>query len=156
MSLVKMRCLYAILMHFIGKLIEKYEEKFDATNRSQPLDTEKVEYNWESRMSLPVSSLEEAYGDDEPEYTKDMLIAVNPDYEDASEKWVSGSPLSASSLEETNGDDEPEYTKDMLIAVNPDYEDASEKWVSGSPLSASSLEETNDDDEPEVDHEDIH
>ena len=148
--------LYAILMHFIGKLIEKYQEKFDTTNRSQPSDPEKIEYNWESGMSLPVSSLEEAYGDDEPEYTKDMLIAVNPDYEDASEKWVSGSPLSASSLEEANDDDEPEYTKDMLIAVNPDYEDASEKWVSGSPLSVSSLEKTNDDDEPEVDHEDIH
>ena len=110
---------FAPLMNFIGNLIEKCEENFDMK--------EELEAALYADPRLPVHCFESAYGDDEPEYTLDMLTAVNPDYEDASEKWGYGLSLPDSNSEAASNDAEPEYTLDMLIAVNPDYEDASEK-----------------------------
>ena len=54
----------APLMDFVGKLIEKYQEESDMT-------TSNVAH---------VSGLAAAYGEDEPEYTLDMLINKNPEY----------------------------------------------------------------------------
>ena len=77
--------------------------------------------------------LEGAYDDDEPEYTLDMLIAVNPDYKGCREKCNAISRLPARGLEGAYDDDEPEYTPDMLIAVNPDYEGTDKKCDSEKP-----------------------
>ena len=91
----------APLMDFISDLIEKCGEEFN---------------------------MKEELTRDEAEYTLDMLIAVNPDYEDASEEWGYRLSLPDSNPETACNDADPEYTLDMLIAVNPDYEDASEEW----------------------------
>ena len=55
-------------MDFISNLIVKCEEEF----------------NMEEEPTR-----DEAAYDDESEYTLDMLIAINPDYEDASKEWDS-------------------------------------------------------------------
>ena len=60
--------------------------------------------------AAPVSGLAATYGEDEPEYTLDMLINKNPDY-------ILGA--SASGLAAAYGEDEPEHTLDMLINKNP-------------------------------------
>lgn len=60
---------------------------------------------------------------DEPEYTLDMLISVNPDYAGLDEKGEVGLRLPARGLEAAYTDDEPEYTLDMLISANPDYDE---------------------------------
>ena len=112
--------LLTLLMRFIGKLIERYEEKSDTTGWNESLEGE--ESTWESGLPLPAQGLEAAYSDDEPEYTTDMLVEVNPDYEDPDKEQGSGLHLSAQGLEAAYSDDEPEYTTDMLVEVNPDYE----------------------------------
>ncbi len=73
--------LLTLLMSFIGKLIEKYEEKFDLANWDDSLEGTEVEAEYESGLPLSAQGLEAAYSDDEPAYTTDMLIEVNPDYE---------------------------------------------------------------------------
>ena len=60
--------------------------------------------------AAPLSGLAAAYGEDEPEYTLDMLINKNPDD-------TLGASLSE--LAAAYGEDEPEYTLDMLINENP-------------------------------------
>ena len=101
----------APLMNFIGNLIEKYEEQSIMTNLTEPLNGEETKTEQGSDLRLPARGLELAYGDDEPEYTLDMLTEVNPDYE-----GIEGDlRLPARGLELAYGDDEPEYTLDMLI-----------------------------------------
>ena len=57
----------ASLMEVVGALIEKYESEQESTER-------------ESWYRLSMQMLARAYGEDEPEYTADMLKWVNPDY----------------------------------------------------------------------------
>ena len=56
------------LMEVVEALIEKYESDQESTER-------------EAWSHLSMQMLARAYGDDEPEYTTDMLKWVNPDYE---------------------------------------------------------------------------
>ncbi len=45
----------------------------------------KVAQEWEERAAwarFSLQMLSYAYGDDEPEYTTDMLIEINPEYEE--------------------------------------------------------------------------
>ena len=56
------------LMEVIETLIEKYESEQEASER-------------EAWSGLSMQMLARAYGEDEPEYTTDMLKWVNPDYE---------------------------------------------------------------------------
>ena len=56
------------LMEVVDALIEKYESDQESTER-------------ETWSHLSLQSLARAYGDDEPDYTADMLKWVNPDYE---------------------------------------------------------------------------
>ena len=86
----------APLMDFVGKLIEKYQEESDMTISN----------------AAPLSGLATAYGENEPEYTLDMLINKNPHYKPGT---------SVSGLAAAYGEDEPEYTLDMLINKNPHY-----------------------------------
>ncbi len=58
----------ASLMEVIETLIEKYESDQELTER-------------EAWHSFSMQMLARAYGEDEPEYTTDMLKWVNPDYE---------------------------------------------------------------------------
>ncbi len=83
----------------------------------------------EAKQPVGARGLEGAY-DDEPEYTLDMLTAVNPDYKGSPEKCNATSHLPARGLEGAYDDDEPEYTLDMLAALNPDYERTDEKCAS--------------------------
>lgn len=55
-------------MEVVGGLIEKYESEQESTER-------------ESWYRFSMQMLARAYGEDEPEYTTDMLKWVNPDYE---------------------------------------------------------------------------
>ena len=57
------------LMEVVGALIEKYESEQESTER-------------ESWYRLSMQMLARAYGEDEPEYTTDMLKWVNPDYKE--------------------------------------------------------------------------
>ena len=111
----------APLMHFIGNLIEKYEEQSTMANWTESLNREEIKTDLDSEMRLPARGLEAAYGDDEPEYTLDMLISVNPDYAGLDENGEVSIRLPARGLEAAYGDDEPEYTLDMLISVNPEH-----------------------------------
>lgn len=56
------------LMEVVGALIEKYE-------------LEQASMEREAWYDFSLQMLARAYGDDEPEYTTDMLKWVNPDYE---------------------------------------------------------------------------
>ena len=56
------------LKEVVGALIEKYESEQESSER-------------EAWLSLSMQMLTRAYGEDEPEYTTDMLKWVNPDYE---------------------------------------------------------------------------
>jgi HTH-type transcriptional regulator/antitoxin HigA len=56
------------LMEVVETLIEKYESEQETMER-------------EAWHNLSIPMLERAYGEDEPEYTTDMLKWVNPDYE---------------------------------------------------------------------------
>ena len=58
----------ASLMEVVEALIEKYESDQESTEREA----------W-YRLSMP--TLARAHGEDEPEYTADMLKWMNPDYE---------------------------------------------------------------------------
>ena len=58
----------ASLMEVVGALIEKYELEQESAER-------------EAWHHFSMQMLAGAYGDDEPEYTTDMLKWVNPDYE---------------------------------------------------------------------------
>ena len=71
---------FAPLMNFIGNLIEKYEEQSTMGNQTESLNREEAKTDLDSDMRVPVRGLEAAYGDDEPEYTLDMLTEVNPDH----------------------------------------------------------------------------
>ena len=97
------------------------------SDRTGPVKKEKVEVDQVLEKRVPARGLEGAYDDDEPEYTLDMLIAVNPDYKGAREKCSTTSRLPARGLEGAYDDDEPEYTLDMLTALNPDYEGTNKK-----------------------------
>lgn len=114
--------LLTLLMRFIGKLIEKYEDQSDLTGWNESLEGEDVEVEWEGELCVSAQGLETAYDDDEPEYTTDMLVEVNPDYKDPDGKRSPELCVSVQGLEAAYSDDEPEYTTDMLIEVNPDYE----------------------------------
>ena len=105
----------APLMHFIGNLIEKYEEEMDMKAWKEPSNKEESETSSSSEVRPFARGLELAYGDDEPEYTLDMLISVNPDYAGLDENGEVSLRLPARGLELAYGDDEPEYTLDMLI-----------------------------------------
>jgi hypothetical protein len=109
-------------MCFISNLIEKYEEESNIIALPEPTTKEKVKHRSESFFHLGSRGLEAAYCDNEPEYTMDMLIAVNPDYEGADIKLNPGKHSFARGLEAAYDNDEPEYTTDILIEVNPDYE----------------------------------
>ena len=110
------------LMNFIGNLIEKYEEQSTMENRTESLDKEESRTERDASLRIPPRGLAAAYGDDEPEYTSDMLISINPDYAGLDEHGEISSRIPVRGLEAAYGDDEPEYTLDMLISVNPDYE----------------------------------
>ena len=56
------------LMEVVEALIEKYESEQESSER-------------EAWSDLSMQMLARAYGEDEPEYTTDMLKWVNPDYE---------------------------------------------------------------------------
>ena len=112
---------FAPLMNFIGNLIEKYEEKSTMAHWTESLNREEAKTDLDSGMRLPVRGLEAAYGDDEPEYTLDMLISVNPDYAGLDENGEISMRVPARGLEAAYSDDEPEYTLDMLISVNPEH-----------------------------------
>ena len=111
----------APLMNFIGNLIEKYEEQSTMENRTESVDRKETETERDASMRLPVRGLEAAYGDDEPEYTLDMLTSVNPDYAGFDGNGKVSMRLPVRGLEAAYGDDEPEYTLDMLISVNPEH-----------------------------------
>ena len=105
----------APLMNFIGNLIEKYEEQSTMENRTELLDREESEAEEDAGLRLPMRGLEAAYGDNEPEYTLDMLIDVNPHYAGLDENGEISLRLPMRGLEAAYSDDEPEYTLDMLI-----------------------------------------
>ena len=105
----------APLMHFIGNLIEKYEEEMDMKAWEELLNKEESETSSSSGVRPLARGLELAYGDDEPEYTLDMLTEVNPDYAGLDENGEVSLRVPARGLELAYGDDEPEYTLDMLI-----------------------------------------
>ena len=112
---------FAPLMNFIGNLIEKYEEKSTMAHWTESLNEEEAKTDLDSGMRVPARGLEAAYGDDEPEYTLDMLISVNPDYAGLDENGEISMRVPARGLEAAYSDDEPEYTLDMLISVNPEH-----------------------------------
>ena len=111
------------LMNFIGNLIEKYEEQSTMTNWTESSDAEETKTERNTSLRLPVRGLEAAYGNDEPEYTLDMLISINPDYAGLDENGEVSLRVPVRGLEAAYGDDEPEYTLDMLISTNPDYDE---------------------------------
>ncbi len=97
---------------------------------TKKLKNEEVEAKQPLEERAAACGLEGAYSDDEPEYTLDMLIAVNPDYKGSPEKCNATLHLPARGLEGAYDDDEPEYTLDMLDALNPDYEGTDKKCAS--------------------------
>ena len=113
--------LLGTLMHFISDIVEKYEEQFTMANSTEALDREEAKIEQDHSLRLPARGLESVYSDDEPKYTLDMLIEVNPEYEGIDENGAIGLRLPARGLEAACSDDEPEYTLDMLIEVNPDH-----------------------------------
>lgn len=110
-------------MPFIGNLIEKYKEQSTVANWTESLNKKETEAEWGSDLRLPVRGLEAAYGDDEPEYTLDMLTEINPDYVGLDENGEISLRIPARGLEAAYSNDEPEYTLDMLISENPDYDE---------------------------------
>ena len=97
---------------------------------TKKLKKEEVEAKQSLGSHAAARGLEGAYSDDEPEYTLDMLIALNPDYKSSPDKCNATSHLPARGLEGAYDDDEPEYTLDMLAALNPNYEDTDKKCAS--------------------------
>ena len=94
---------------------------------AEKLKKEEVETKHPLGEHAAARGLEGAYDDNEPEYTLDMLIAVNPDYKGDREKCNATSRIPARGLEGAYDDDEPEYTPDRLTALNPDYKGDREK-----------------------------
>ena len=97
---------------------------------TKKLKKEEVEAKQSLGSHAAARGLEGAYSDDEPEYTLDMLIALNPDYKSSPDKCNATSHLPARGLEGAYDDDEPEYTLDMLAALNPNYEGTDKKCAS--------------------------
>ena len=93
------------------------------TNWTESSDAEETKTERNTSLRLPARGLEAAYGNDEPEYTLDMLISINPDYAGLDENGEVSLRVPARGLEAAYGDDEPEYTLDMLISTNPDYDE---------------------------------
>ncbi|MDE0397983.1 MAG: hypothetical protein OXL96_09280 [Candidatus Poribacteria bacterium] len=114
-------------MDCTSERIETYTEEFDMSAPTKKLKKEEVEAKQPFEERAAARGLEGAYDDDEPEYTLDMLIAVNPDYKGTPEKCNVTSYLPARGLEGAYDDDEPEYTLDMLTAENPDYKGTDKK-----------------------------
>lgn len=50
------------------------------TNWTESSDAEETKTERNANLRLPVRGLEAAYSNDEPEYTLDMLISVNPEH----------------------------------------------------------------------------
>ena len=69
----------------------------------------------------PVREHAEEANEDEPEYTADMLISVNPHYEDPSETWNIGARPVRERAENANEDERDLRTK-PLTKGNPNYE----------------------------------
>ena len=88
------------------------------TDLTQPVNTEETEEEQVLETRVPARGLEGAYGEDEPEYTLDMLISVNPKYEGSIKECCPEARVPARGLEGAYGEDEPEYTLDMLISVS--------------------------------------
>ena len=103
------------LMNFIGNLIEKYEEQSTMENRTESLDREESETEEDADLRIPPRGLAAAYAHDEPEYTLDMLIDVNPNYAGLDENGEVSLRIPPRGLAAAYSDDEPEYTLDMLI-----------------------------------------
>jgi len=75
--------LIAVAGHFDGEQI-RLDEPLDLKPQTRLLVTILPDDNDEERedwLRLSAEGLEVAYGDDEPEYTLDMLKEINPDYE---------------------------------------------------------------------------
>ena len=92
------------------------------TNWTESLDREESEAERDASLRIPMRGLAAAYGDDEPEYTLDMLTSINPEYAGLDENGEISLRIPPRGLEAAYGDDEPEYTLDMLISANPDYD----------------------------------
>ena len=105
----------APLMHFIGNLIEKYEEQSTMRNWTESLDKEESRTERDAKLRIPPRGLAAAYSDDEPEYTLDMLTDVNPNYAGLDENGEVSLRIPPRGLAAAYSDDEPEYTLDMLI-----------------------------------------
>lgn len=75
---------------------------------TQPVNTEKTEEEQISETRVPVRGLEGAYGEDEPEYTLDMLISVNPKYEGTIKECCPEARVPVRGLERTSRDNETE------------------------------------------------
>ena len=104
--------LFAPLATFISNLIKNQE------------DERKIRASDKTR---PVRGRAETATEAEPEYTADMLISVNPHYEEPGETWNSTARPVRGHAEKTT-EAEPEYAADMLISVNPHYEEPSDTW----------------------------
>ncbi len=85
-------------------------------NLTQPVNTEKTEEEQVLETRVPARGLAGTYGEDEPEYTLDMLISVNPKYEGSVKECCPEARVPARGLEGAYSDDEPEYTLDTLIS----------------------------------------
>ena len=105
-------------MDYISERIKTYAEEFDMCVPTGKLKKDEVETKHPLGEHAAARGLEGAYGDDEPEYTLDMLIAVNPKYEGFAKEYCPDARLTARGLEGAYGEGEPEYTLDMLISVS--------------------------------------
>ena len=76
------------------------------TDLTQPVNTEETEEEQIFQARVPARGLEGAYGEDEPEYTLDMLISVNPKYEGSVKECCPEVRVPARGLERTSRDAE--------------------------------------------------
>ena len=121
--------LFAPLATFISNLIKNQE------------DERKIRVSDKTR---PMRGHAEKATEAEPEYTADMLISVNPHYEEPSETW-NGTARPVRGRAEKTTEDEPEYTTDMLISANPHYEEPDETWNSTARPVRGHAEKTTED-----------
>ena len=82
---------------------------------TEKLKKEEVEAKQSLGEHASARGLEGAYSDDEPEYTLDMLIAVNPEYERTQKECDSEPRVPARGLEDTCSDDKPECTTERKV-----------------------------------------
>ena len=78
MSIITLRA------HFDGRRIqldEPYNLDADTKLLVTILPKPKSDDTYEAWLALSAERLEDAYGDEEPEYSPDMIKEVNPDYE---------------------------------------------------------------------------